>query len=84
MAQYQILFWQDIPSQLKVWDDFDEMKIELPQKYIARIDSAAQKQGLTQGNDYLAQWKWSDIEEREGSVEEVASIIQKEMETKFP
>ncbi len=84
MANFQILFWQNIPSQIKVWDDFDEIKIELPQKFIARIDSAAQKQGLTHGNDYLAQWKWSDEEERDGTVEEVAAIVQKEIEAKFP
>ena len=84
MAFYQILYWQDIPSQIKVWDDFDELKIELPQKFIARIDSSAQKQGLTQGNDYLAQWKWSDEAEREGSVEEVAKIVAAELETAFP
>ena len=55
MALYQILYWQDIPSQIKVWDDFDEIKIELPSRFIARIDSTAQKLGLTQGNDYLVQ-----------------------------
>ena len=84
MALYQILYWQDIPSQIKVWDDFDEIKIELPQKFIARIDSAAQKQGLTQGNDYLAQWKWSDETERDGSVEDVAELVKKELEIRYP
>ncbi len=29
VAFYQILYWQDIPSQVKAWDDFDEVKIEL-------------------------------------------------------
>jgi hypothetical protein len=29
MAYYQILYWQDIPSQVRAWDDFDETKLEL-------------------------------------------------------
>jgi len=83
MAFYQILYWQDIPSQLKVWDDFDEIKVELPNKFTAMIDQAAQKKGLTQTDDYLAQWKWSDEEEREGTAEEVAEALQKELDAKY-
>lgn len=45
MASYQILYWQDIPSQVKAWDDFDEVKVELPSRFAARIDQAAQAQG---------------------------------------
>ncbi len=83
MAFFQILYWQDIPSQIKVWDDFDEVKTELSQRFVAIIDQAAQKQGLTQADDYLAQWHWSDEEEREGNAEEVAEALKKELEAKF-
>jgi hypothetical protein len=84
MAFYQILSWQDIPSQFKVWDDFDEVKIELSPRFTARIDQAAQSQGLTSTDDYLSQWKWSDEQEREGSAAEIAEIIRKELEALFP
>jgi hypothetical protein len=84
MAFYQILYWQEIPSQIKVWDDFDEIKMELPNKFAAKIDQSAQKQGLTQSDDFLAQWRWSAEEEREGTVEEVAEAVKKELEEKFP
>jgi Virulence factor len=84
MASYQILHWQDIPSQVKAWDDFDEVKVELAQRFTVRIDQAAQSQGLTQADDYLAQWRWSDEEEREGSAEEVARAVKEELEAKFP
>lgn len=84
MALYQILYWQDIPSQIKAWDDFDEVKIELPQRFVAKIDQSAQSQGLTETDDYLAQWKWSDEQEREGTAQEVADAIKKELEAKFP
>jgi len=83
MALFQILYWKDIPSQVKAWDDFDETKLELAPRFAARIDQAAQSQGLTQTDDYLAQWKWSDEQERNGSPEEVAQAVKNELESKF-
>ena len=84
MAYYQILSWQEIPSQVKAWDDFDEVKVELPPRFTARIDQAAQSQGLTSTDAYLSQWRWSDEEERKGSAAEVAEQVKKELEQRFP
>jgi cvfA/B/C family virulence factor len=83
MAFYQILSWQDIPSQIKAWDDFDEAKVELSPKFAARIDQAALNQGLTQADDYLSQWKWSEEQERDGTAAEVAEALRAELETRF-
>jgi hypothetical protein len=83
MAFYQILFWQDIPSQVKAWDDFDEVKVELSSKFVVKIDKAAKEQGLTSEDDYLAQWKWSEEIERNGNPNEVAEDVKKELEKKF-
>ena len=79
MALYQILYWQELPSQLKVWDDADEIKLELSAA-TEKIDAAAQARGLTSADDYLAQWKWSDEEERDGTAQEVADALKKELE----
>ncbi len=84
MALYQILYWRDIPSQVKAWDDFDEIKVELPLRFTERIDLAAQSLGLTKTDDYLSQWKWSDEQERPGTPEEVAAAVSKELEAKSP
>ncbi len=84
MARFQILYWQKIPSQVKAWDDFDEVKLELDQRFAVRIDASAQTQGLTTAEAYLSQWKWSDEEEREGDAAPVAEAIKAELEAKFP
>ena len=84
MAYYRILNWQDIPSQVKVWDDFDEVNVELPPRFTARIHQAAQVQGLTSTDDYLSQWQWSEEKERPGTAAEVAEAIKKELEARFP
>jgi len=84
MAFYQILYWQDIPAQVKAWDDFDERKIELAPRFAVRIDQAAQSQGLTGTDEYLGQWKWGDESERAGTAQEVAAAIKKELESANP
>jgi hypothetical protein len=83
MALFQILYWQDIPSQVKAWDDFDEVKVELSSKFIMKIDHSAKEQRLISEDDYLAQWKWSEEEKRPGTPEEVAEAIKNELEEKF-
>ena len=80
MASYQILYWQDIPSQVKAWDDCDEVKVELSQRFAARIDQAATAQGLTGTDDYLAQWHWAEPVERAGTAADVAEAVRRELE----
>jgi len=78
-SQFQILYWQDIPSEVKAWDDFDEVKLNLPEKFIIRIDASAQKQGLISQDAYAAHFRWSDPAERPGSPREVAEALCKEL-----
>ena len=66
-SKYQILYWQDIPSEVKAWDDFDELKQSLPEKFVVRIDASAQKQGLVSQDAYSAHLHWGEISERAGS-----------------
>ena len=79
-SKFQILYWQDIPSEVKAWDDFDEVKISLPEKFALRIDASAQKQGLISQDAYSAHLRWSKVAERAGSPREVAEAIRKELE----
>jgi hypothetical protein len=80
MARYQILYWQDIPAQVKAWDDFDEVKLEMSPAFMARIDQAAQEQGLTGTDDYLGQWRWSAETERSGEPDDVAEAVKQKLE----
>ncbi|MDB6027498.1 MAG: cobalamin B12-binding domain protein [Verrucomicrobiales bacterium] len=82
-SKFQILYWQDIPSEVKAWDDFDEIKGSLPTRFAELIDESAQKQGLTTGDAYMTHLRWSDEAERAGTPQEVVDAIRKEMEAKF-
>lgn len=79
-SKYQILYWQDLPSQVKAWDDHEEIKVDLPTPFVVRIDAAAQRLGLTQGDDYIAQLRWGEEQERAGAPADVAAAVQRELE----
>jgi 5-methyltetrahydrofolate--homocysteine methyltransferase len=84
VSRYQILFWQDIPSEIKAWNGFDEVKLNMPPRFAERIDALAQEQGCIQADAYSAHFHWSEEAERTGSPAQVAASVQKELEAAAP
>jgi hypothetical protein len=82
MAIYKVLYWQEIPTQLKAEDDDEDVTVMLDGRFMQQVDILAAKRGLQAADDYLAQWKWSEEEEREGSAREVAEAVKAELEAK--
>ena len=80
MTTYKILYWQEVPTQIKAEDEADEVTLPLSPKFLERIDLLAAQRGLQKSDDYLAQWRWSDEEERQGSAQEVAEALASELE----
>jgi hypothetical protein len=80
MATYRILYWQEVPAQIKAEDAQDEITLPLSHKFLERIDRLAMEQGLMGSDDYLAQWQWGEEEERPGSAREVAESLRRELE----
>ncbi|MEO8593036.1 MAG: virulence factor [Candidatus Solibacter sp.] len=80
MATYKVLYWQEVPSQIKSEDDSDDCTMPMPDRFQERIDALAAQRGLQDTDSYLAQWKWSDEEERDGSAQEVAEAVRAELE----
>ncbi len=82
MATYKILYWQQIPTQIRTEDESDDVSVMLDEKFIKQIDALAARLGLQAADDYLAQWRWSEEEEREGSAREVAEALKAELEAR--
>jgi hypothetical protein len=82
VAIYKILYWQEIPTQIKAEDDADDVTLMLDGKFMEYIDILAAKRGLQAADDYLAQWKWTEEAERAGSAREVAEALKAELEAK--
>jgi hypothetical protein len=82
LTTYRILYWQEIPSQIKAEDEREEVNVNLSPRFLERIDQLAAKRGLQGADDYLAQWQWSDEQQREGAAPDVAEALRLELEAK--
>jgi len=77
---YRILYWQEVPSQIKAEDERDEVTFALGARFMERIDQLAAKRGLQAADDYLAQWQWGEEQQRPGAAQDVAEAVQAELE----
>jgi hypothetical protein len=84
MAKYQIMYWQDIPAQVKVQDGRQRAKKLLPQRFQEAIDSAAIAAGKTDSDAYMSGWRWGPKEERSGPAEQVAEALFTELDEAYP
>ena len=82
MATYKVLYWQEIPTQIRAEDEDEDVTLMLDGKFMLQVDILAAKRGLQAADDYLAQWKWSDEQERGGSARAVAEAVKAELEAK--
>jgi hypothetical protein len=81
VARYQVLYWQDVPSVVKAFaDDGSELKRQLPDWFQQEIDNRAMTQGLVGSDAYLEQWRWGDVQERDGSPDAVLDAVARELE----
>lgn len=84
MASYQIMYWHDIPVQVRAGGRRDRFSVELPTRFQEAVDSAAMAAKLTGTDAYLAGFVWGEPQERDGSPEEVAQAIAAELAAQFP
>ena len=80
MAVYQVLYWQDIPAQIRVYEGKRPKAFEMPQWFQQEIDRVAMQEGLVGTDAYLNAWQWSQKMEREGEVDDVALAVLAELE----
>jgi len=84
MAKYQVMFWKHIPAHVKAWDETGEVKRLLPDRFQAAIDAYAMKDGSTDMDAYLEGWRWSEMQERPGSAEDIAGVVVSELDADNP
>jgi cvfA/B/C family virulence factor len=79
MAKYQILYWKDIPAQVKAFDGARAVSRQLPERFQLEIDRLAMELGLAGGDEYLNQWHWTAKFDRPGTAAEVLESISQEL-----
>ncbi len=81
---YQIIYWRDIPAQVKVKEGRKRGGRPLSQRFSVAIDEAAMRAGKTNSEDYLAEWRNSPWQEQAGDLDAVAEALVAELETAYP
>jgi hypothetical protein len=83
MTKVKILYWHDIPIQVKAEDDDGRAGVQLSDRFQAAIDEAAMAANLIGDDDYTNGFRWQEIQSRDGSAEEVARSVASELEAKY-
>ncbi|MBN60081.1 MAG: hypothetical protein CME20_01875 [Gemmatimonadetes bacterium] len=80
MFEYQVLYWRDIPAQIKIYVGKRPKSHPLADRFQVWIDRVAMAEGLTGTDEYLDLWQWSDKIEREGEPDEALPALIAEIE----
>ena len=82
-TKYQIIYWRDIPAQVKVKAGQKRAGRPLSSRFPVAIDEAAMRAGKTGSDDYLEQWRNGGWQQRDGELEDVADALIVELEAAY-
>jgi hypothetical protein len=83
MIRYKVLYWRDIPAQIKVYGEGRPVAKPLPDRFQEEIDRVAMREGLHESDAYLEAWQWSEMREFDGGAENAAESIVEELISAF-
>lgn len=83
MAKFKILYWHEIPSQVRAEDENGRSSVRLSDRFQDAIDSAAMAARLFGSDEYTDGFIWQAATEMEGNAEDVAKRVAAEIEEKF-
>jgi len=82
-TQYQILYWRDIPAQVKVRQAGRRVNRQLTARFQEAIDEAAMRGQATGTDDYLAEWRSSEWQTSEEDAEALADALAAQLEAEY-
>lgn len=83
MAQLNILYWRDIPSQIVVKQGRTNAKVMLPARFQEAIDMAAMRDKAHDSDAYLDGWRKGEAEAVDGELEAAAADCAARIEAEF-
>jgi len=83
LAKYQILYWYDIPLQVKAQEGRARASKPLSERFQVAVDNASMEAGLTGTEEYLNLMQWSDFHERDGTPDEIVDALVVELEAQY-
>jgi hypothetical protein len=81
---YQIVYWRDIPAQIKLRSESGRLARSLSPRFQEAIDAAAMRANTTGTDAYLEEWRTTPPQQGEGDPERVADVLAAELEAAYP
>ena len=72
MAKVRVMYWKEIPVQVKAEDESGEASRPLDDRFQQGVDAISMLDGSSGGDEYLMGFEWGQYSEVEGSADEVA------------
>lgn len=84
MAEYQIMYWGDIPYAVRAYEGKQRVSKQLPGDFEKAVDAASMAAGATTQEDYQKGFNWGPRQARAGSAAEVAQAVYDELIAEYP
>ena len=81
MTTYQILYWHDIPMQVRAREGRNRVSKPLSNRFQEAVDKASMAAGLTGTDDYLDHLNWGPQEESDLGPAELVEKVLNELES---
>ncbi len=81
---YQIVYWRDIPAQIKLRSEKGRLARSLSTRFQEAIDAAAMHANATGTDAYLEEWRSGPTQQGEGDPESIADALVAELEAAYP
>ena len=82
-TRYQILYWRDIPAQVRTGARKDRVSRPLSERFQTAIDAAAMVADKSNTDDYLEEWRIGEWLEADGDPESVIKAAAAQLENNY-
>lgn len=84
MADYQILYWDEVPYGVRAFEDKRRVSKQLPSKFMKVIGVLCMVTGRNSQADFQKGFVWGPRQAREGTAEQVAQQLHDELIAAYP
>jgi hypothetical protein len=83
MSELTLIYWRDIPAQVRVGRGRKAARAVLPERFEQAIDRVAMRIGATDGDAYMAEWRDVSGGEVTGDLQAAADAKAAELDAAF-
>lgn len=84
MTSTQVVYWRDIPAQVKVRSGRTRQAKPLSDRFQQAIDEAAMRSGMSGSDEYLQEWRTVEGPDQDGEPEAIVDRIVAQLEGEYP